>query len=108
MKYMKQITAVLMLLTLLFASSGCSNQKGNNGKQTGTHNGDIPNMVIDSDTVLETDQKGSFETEKFQGSKSNAAILGGSRTEKITQLEEAEIQREEVPDGTIEWIPGIW
>lgn len=108
MKYMKQVTAALILLMLLFAISGCSNQKGNNGNQIGTHNGDIPNMVIDSVSQIEEDQKGSFETEEFLGSKSKAVVLGGSRTEKITQLEEAEIQREDVPDGTIEWIPGIW
>ncbi len=108
MKYMKQVTVALILLMLLFAISGCSNQKRNNGNQIGTQNSDIPNMVIDSVSQAEEDQKGSFETEAFLGSKSKAVVLGGSRTEKITQLEEAEIQREEVPDGTIEWIPGIW
>lgn len=105
MKYMKKFIAVLTLLMLLLAISGCSIQKGD---QSGTQNGDIPNMVIDSATQKEDVQKGSFETEEFLGSKSKAVVLGGSRTEKITQLEEAEIQREEVPDGTIEWIPGIW
>lgn len=108
MMYMKKIIAVLTLLMLLLAISGCSNQRDNGGNKGGTNNGDVPNMVIDSVSQSKEDQLGSFKTEDFQGSKSKAVELGGSKTEKITELEKAEIQREEVPDGTIEWIPGIW
>ena len=102
MKYAKMIVAVVMLL-LMFV--GCNEQTpGNHAAPDAA----VPNLTVEKEVLPEQDAEGSFQAVDFSGEKSNAVMLGGSRTEKIQELEEAEIQRETVPDGSIEWIPGVW
>lgn len=106
MKYTKKIVAVTTLLLMLLLVTGCNEQTpAKNADDSGVP---VPNMTVEKEGRPEKDTEGSFTVEDFAGEKSNAVVLGGSRTEKIQELEEAEIQRETVPDGSVEWIPGVW
>lgn len=102
MKYTKMIMAVVMLLLML---AGCNEQTPGNHA---AHDAAVPNLIVEKEVLPEQDTEGFFQTVDFSGERSNAVVLGGFRTEKIQELEAAEIQRETVPDGSIEWIPGVW
>lgn len=103
MKYMSKIfAAVIVFVMLLSMFAGCNGTPDKNG------DGSVPGMTVGKEEKPAQDAEGSFQIGDFVGEKSNAGALGGSRTEKIQELEEAEIQRETVPDGSVDWIPGIW
>lgn len=101
-----KLIAVLAGLMLVLALSGCDAQKAPAGSDD--PQAAVPTLVVGGEEDSTSDEKGAFIIGDFTAVKSAALRLGGSRTDKIEKMENAQIQREAVPENAIEWIPGIW
>lgn len=104
MKKAYKLFAVWAAVLLLLVMCGCDGQTAPGGKS----DPEVPTLVIGSEDAQGQDAQGSFIAGEFDGESSKGAKLGGSRTDKIEKLEEADIRRETVPEESIEWIPGAW